>query len=452
MIKKYEEYKESGTSFGLIPKAWDYIQFRYCFELNKGLNITKENLIEKGIPCVNYGEIHSKLSFQVNPDVDELKCVSEEYLESNEKSLLAYGDFVFADTSEDIEGSGNFTYLNSEKAVFAGYHTIIAKPISDFNIRYLAYLIDSIQFRRQIQSQVKGVKVFSITNKILKETQLLSPSLPEQTQIASYLDHQTALIDALIAKKEALIEKLKLQRQAVINEAVTRGLDENVKLVDSGVEWLGEIPEGWEVVKLKRIASVAFSSVDRHEYEDELKVFICHYPQAYKNEKITDEIQLSYGTCSELEFERFRLKKGQIIITKDSESASDIGVPTYITKDFDSAVCGYHLAMIETDENEILGEYLFRFLQTRKVQGYFETNANGVTRFGLGKASIENIDVAIPSLNTQSAIIKLINSKINYINQIVSRTEYTITKLKLYRQSLISEAVTGKVDLREWGK
>ncbi|MCB4759908.1 MAG: restriction endonuclease subunit S, partial [Sulfurovum sp.] len=169
MMQAYEKYKESGVEWiGKIPKNWEVKKFRFSFNLTKGLTITKANLKDDGIPCVNYGEIHSKYGFEVIPEKDDLKCVDSSYLKTSKQSLLSRGDFVFADTSEDIEGSGNFTHLHSDTPTFAGYHTIISRLKIDANYRYMAYFLDSTTFRNQIRQQVKGVKVYSITNSILK--------------------------------------------------------------------------------------------------------------------------------------------------------------------------------------------------------------------------------------------------------------------------------------------
>src|SRR5690606_13119496 len=135
---------------------------------NKGLTITKENLQDEGIPCVSYGEVHSKYGFEVDPDRHSLKCVDASYLKANQASLLKRGDFIFADTAEDIEGSGNFTCYNSDRRAFAGYHTLIAKPKVPMNYRFMAYVFDSAAFRVQVQTEVKGVKVFSISQGVLK--------------------------------------------------------------------------------------------------------------------------------------------------------------------------------------------------------------------------------------------------------------------------------------------
>jgi type I restriction enzyme S subunit len=220
------KYKPSGVEWiGEIPEGWEEKRFCFLFSFTKGLSITKEDLIDEGIPCVNYGEIHSKFGFEVDPKKHELKCVKNDYLISNPKSLLKQGDFIFADTSEDIEGSGNFTYLNSTETTFAGYHTIITKPKANFNFRYTAYLFESAPFRTQIRSEVAGIKVYSITKTILKDTILTLPPLPEQKAIAAFLDSETAKIDTLVGKIEKQIELLNEYKQSLITHAVTGKID-----------------------------------------------------------------------------------------------------------------------------------------------------------------------------------------------------------------------------------
>ena len=215
--------KKSGIEWlGDVPEHWEIIKNKYILEFSKGLTITKENLMDDGIPCVSYGEIHSKYGFEVNPEKHLLKCVSEEYLENNDHAYLKNGDFVFADTSEDVKGSGNFTYLNSNLPVFAGYHTIVARPnLRKVLPRFLAYVFDSNAHRNQIRAMVKGVKVFSITQAFLKNTFSWLPSKKEQTAIAEYLDKETAKIDCLCETVNQTIGRLKEYRTALITQAVT---------------------------------------------------------------------------------------------------------------------------------------------------------------------------------------------------------------------------------------
>ena len=200
-------------------------RFRHLFTLIKGLNITKADLVDSGVPCVSYGEIHSRYGFAVNPDINALRCVEKKYLKTNLKSLMKYGDFVFADTSEDIAGSGNFTYLNSNTQAFAGYHTIIARPNKVMNYRYLAYFFDSLLFRKQIQQNVNGVKVYSITRSILNDTYIFLPSADEQLSIVALLDEQCERIDKLVGKFNEEIMLFTEYRTRLISDVVTGRVD-----------------------------------------------------------------------------------------------------------------------------------------------------------------------------------------------------------------------------------
>lgn len=214
--------KDSGVEWiGEIPEHWEVKRFRYVFNLGKGLTITKDNLREEGVFCVNYGEIHSKYGFELNTNIHKLKCVDEDYLLNNPSALINYGDFVFADTSEDIEGSGNFTYLESKDEIFAGYHTVVAKPKFEIESRFFAYIFESESFRNQIRTKVKGVKVFSITQSILKQPTVWYPSKKEQKEIVDYLDSGTKKIETAISLKQQEIAKLKEYKSSLINSVVT---------------------------------------------------------------------------------------------------------------------------------------------------------------------------------------------------------------------------------------
>jgi type I restriction enzyme S subunit len=222
-IAELKEFKKSIIQREIENnyQNWERARFSEVFELGKGLGITKADLQDEGIPVVSYGEIHSKYNRVLNPDVHPLKYVKNTYLESDKKSLLKFGDFVFADTSEDLEGSGNFTFLDSHTSVFAGYHTIIARPKIKVDYLFLSFLCDSSKFREQIQSRVVGIKVFSITKGLLKNVDLWLPPLPEQKAIAEHLDKKTSQIDTLITLKQQKISELKEYKKSLIYEYVT---------------------------------------------------------------------------------------------------------------------------------------------------------------------------------------------------------------------------------------
>ncbi|EPT9362728.1 restriction endonuclease subunit S [Campylobacter upsaliensis] len=216
------EFKNSDIEYlGLIPHHWEVKKLKILFSLGNGLNITKQDFVSYGIPCVSYGEIHSKYPCRLDTSIHKLPYVSETYFADKPQSLLTKGDFVFADTSEDIEGSGNFTSIQSYMPVFAGYHTIILKPkISEINDLYFSFLFDSFGIRSQIRKEVCGVKVFSITKSILKEIQCLLPPLQEQKQIANFLDEKCEKINSAIEKTKRQITLIKEYKNTLINETV----------------------------------------------------------------------------------------------------------------------------------------------------------------------------------------------------------------------------------------
>ena len=213
--------------------AYDYIPFKAIFDLGKGLSITKDNLGLTGVKCINYGEIHGDFKFSFYSSDNRLKKLEKiTGVTISTYANLEYGNFIFADTSEDIDGCGNFTYLaDSIEKVFAGYHTIVGKLKLPLNCRYLAYYFESEKWRKQVRQKVKGVKVFSITQAILKSTKIQLPNHTIQNNIVNVLDNymnENNKLNNCIDKKINNLIKLK---QSLISEVVTGQIDvRNVKI------------------------------------------------------------------------------------------------------------------------------------------------------------------------------------------------------------------------------
>nr|AGQ19049.1 MedDCM-OCT-S30-C79-cds22 [Candidatus Actinomarina minuta] len=321
------------------------------------------------------------------------------------------------------------------------------------NPLFILFQFQTLYVNRMLFNFGKGVAThdgfgrWTINEDTILKTNIYLPDLETQNRAIKYLQQKTKNIDTLVKKIQEKIELLKEQQTTLVNQFVTKGLDSSVEMKDSGVEWIGEIPKHWKLKKLKYISKVSLSSVDRHEYDDELKVNICHYTDVYKNEYISNETQLQKGTCSESEFQKFSLVDKDILLTKDSESPDDIGIPTFVKGTFENTVCGYHIAIVRIFSDQIYSEYIYRLIQSKSSKDYFFTHSSGITRFGLGKGSIENLVIPIPPLNEQIEIakyIELISSKSTSISKKLLKK---ISLLKDYRQSLISSVVTGKVKI-----
>ena len=214
--------KDSGISLvGDIPQNWKIKRLKYLFKFCKGLPITKDNLIDQGLPVISYGQIHAKTNNGVDVRPHLLRFVDFSYQTFYPLSQVMRGDFVFADTSEDYEGCGNCVYKRNDSLLFAGYHTIIAHSIVESDNRFFAYLFQTDIWRKQIREKVSGVKVFSITQKTLSNTYLILPPLGEQQEIADYLDNKCAEIERIIADKKTQIETLDGYKKSLIYEYVT---------------------------------------------------------------------------------------------------------------------------------------------------------------------------------------------------------------------------------------
>ena len=213
----------------------------------------------------------------------------------------------------------------------------------------------------------------------------------------------------------------------------------------SGVPCLGDVPAHWDVRRLRTVADMRVSNVDKHVSEGELPVRLCNYVDVYKNDHITHEIAFMRATASTDEVERFRLKRGDVLITKDSETWDDIGVPALVTESADDLVCGYHLALLRPSK-EILGAYLARALQTGGVARQFHVRANGVTRYGLTQAGIQSVQVPLPPPDEQAAIVGYLDADDQRIRAYVSAKERLIALLEEERQAVIQRAVTRGLD------
>ncbi len=421
-MRKYETYKDSGIEWiGEIPDHWEMKRFGHLFSFSRGLGITKQDLKNEGVPCVNYGEIHSKYGFAVNPEIHVLKCVEESYLEAGEKSLLKRGDFVFADTSEDIEGSGNFTVLDSDLPTFAGYHTVIARHENGDSYKYLAYCFDSLEFRNQIRSAVSGIKVFSITQAILKSLNVLLPPLTEQVLIAAYLDRKTAEIDALIADKKRLLDHYEEEKTALINQAVTRGLNPHAPMKDSGIEWLGDIPAHWEVKRLRYLSKVTTGAKDTENREDDGE-----YPFFVRSQTI-ERISTYSFDCE------------GILTAGDGVGVCKVW--HYVNEKFDF----HQRVYLIYDFEWISGKFLFHFMKHNFIHDVLRLSAKS-TVDSLRRNMFLDFEVAFPmDISEQNLIVNHIETETARIDAKKAHTEQLIALLTEYRTALISEVVTGKV-------
>ena len=210
----------------------------------------------------------------------------------------------------------------------------------------------------------------------------------------------------------------------------------------SGVDWFGDVPAHWNVHRLRTVAEMRVSNVDKHIKDGELPVRLCNYVDVYKNDRITQDMAFMRATATAAEIERFRLEAGDVLITKDSETFNDIGVPALVQDTAYDLVCGYHLALLRPSGARLNGPYLLRALQSPTVAYQFHVAANGVTRYGLTHEAIKSVQLPLPPLPEQHAIARYLDHADRRIQRYIQAKEKRITLLHEARQAIITRAVT----------
>ncbi|MCU0835526.1 MAG: restriction endonuclease subunit S [Chromatiaceae bacterium] len=218
------------------------------------------------------------------------------------------------------------------------------------------------------------------------------------------------------------------------------------QMKDSGVPWLGEVPEHWDVRRLRNLADMRVSNVDKHTKEDERPIRLCNYVDVYKNDYIRPSMNLMRATATREEIERFRLSEGDVLITKDSEAWNDIGVPALVRESADDLVSGYHLALLRPFRERIAGEFLFRSLQSIGLQYQFHVEANGVTRYGLSHAAIKSVWLPAPPISEQAAIVRFLDHVDRRIRRYIRAKQKLIKLLEELKAAIIHRAVTRGLD------
>ena len=435
MLGPFSNYRQTELNWlKRLPDSWDILRTKQVFRLR----------IEKA-PENNQMELLSIYTHIGVKPRKELEQRGNKASTTDGYWIVKKGDII---SNKLLAWMGAVGVSHYEGVTSPAYD--ILRPIRQCNTDYYHYLFRTPKYLQQFKIRSRGIMDMRLRLYFDQLGQIPVPVPPtdEQDSIVLFLNWKTAQINKFIRNKRRFIELLKEQKQNVINQAVTRGLDPNVKLKPSGVEWIGDIPEHWDARRLRTLAAVRASGVDKNTNEDEVPVMLCNYVDVYKNDRITAAIDFMKATATPEEIRAFELKAGDVIITKDSESWDDIAIPTFVSEALPGIVCDYKLELIRTFSGEIEGEFLFRAFSSDPVADQFRIAATGVTRFGLAQGAIKGAFFPLPPLEEQRAIIAHINEKCAEISQAISRAEREIELMREYRTRLISDVVTGQVDVR----
>ena len=323
------------------------------------------------------------------------------------------------------------------------------RPLAEFDSQFLCYAFGNLYHGRVNYPSVKQVTgIQNLDAESYLQERFCFPSRVEQSQIARFLDHETARIDALIEEQQRLIELLKEKRQAVISLAVTKGLDPTVRMKDSGVEWLGEVPVHWAVSPLKflveeKVAGPYGASLTKAMYTDS------GYRVYGQQQVISDDFSVGDYYISEEKFtemKRYVVFPGDVLISV----MGTIGRVSVVPSEVESGIINPRLVRYKFTQSRVTPEFVKILLMSLRYQSRLREESQGSTMEGLNMVILGDLPLVLPPLDAQHPIVAFVKNYDSSFNELVSQAASAVDLLQERRSALISAAVTGKIDVRDW--
>lgn len=425
-LPKYEQYKDSGVEWlGKVPTHWEFIRMKHLFR----------DYSKKNQPQAELLSVTQTQGVVPRTWVENRMVMPSGNLESFK--FIEKGDFAISLRS--FEGGLEYCYHDG---IISPAYTVL-KSKRNIHSQYYKYLFKTYSFISELQTSVVGIREGkNISYPELSYSFLPIPPIFEQTLIAQFLDRKTALIDQAIGIKEKQIELLKERRQMLIHKAVTRGLNPDVKMKDSGVEWIGEVPEGWEVKRIKHITNKIGSGVTpsgggNTYLETGIPLLRSQNILFGKIELegvafISDNVHASMSNS--------QVKKGDVLL---NITGGSIGRCHFV--DFDGPLNVNQHVCILRPTAKITTVFLNSILSSEVGQGQIWFFQQGGGREGLNFQAIKNFNIPLPPKTEQVSISEYIEKTVKKFLNSISLKEQEIEKLKEYKATLINSAVTGKI-------
>ena len=431
-MKKYDSYKDSGVEWiGEIPSEWECLRLGMLGDFSSSGIDKKSKENETPVRMVNYTDlIQSRKYYPIQTGEKEYMRVTTPQSKLEEHRLKK-GDMVFIPSSETHEDLGYSSLIDfDENDIVYSYHILRYKTKKPVYHYYKKYLINHHSVLNQFSSECKGTTRQIIGRDVFNNVRVVLPSLHEQQQIVSFLDTKTSLIDSLIEKTQRKIELLKEKRTSLINELVTKGLNPNVEMKDSGVEWIGEIPSHWETKKLKYLSKIIYGiSPPDTTYNDEgIGTLLINGPVEYSKTDFGYTRSLKWTT----EPNKFTTK-GSLLFCLRGSTTGRMNI-THTDVSIGRGVCS-----INSNENQ-----WFLIYSMFSVRRWIQDQISGSTFPSVTSDDVNNYVICSPPINEQQQIVEYLDEQTQIIDNTISIEEKRIKLLKEYRQSLISEVVTGK--------
>ncbi|BAD77190.1 type I restriction-modification system specificity determinant [Geobacillus kaustophilus HTA426] len=432
-LKKYPKYKDSGVEWlREVPSEWQVLQIKRLTRVRRGAS-------PRPIDDPIYFDDNGEYSWVRISDVTK----SNMYLEETEQKLSNLGSSL----SVKLEPGELFLSIaatvgkpcitNVKCCIYDGF---VYFPDYRGDKRFLYYIFEAGEAYRGLGKL--GTQL-NLNTDTVGSIYIAVPTIQEQKMISDFLDEKVHEIDSLIADKEKLIELLEEKRQVIITEAVTKGLNPNVKMKDSGVEWIGEMPESWEVSKIKYQADINKYTLSENTDED-LEIKYIDISSVNSRGEVVN-IEKYYFKDAPSRARRI-LRKGDTII---STVRTYLKAITWFEEVEENLICSTGFAVLSPKET-IYPKYLFYLMRSTKYIDEIVKRSIGVSYPAITSTEIGMMECLLPNINEQKMIVEYIDNELKKIDGLVDEIKLQIQKLKEYRQSLIYEAVTGKIDVRDY--
>ncbi len=435
--QSYEEYKDSGVEWlDVIPSHWVMSKIKYIAPFQVGWTPptgNDSNFIGKNI-WANISDLRGKVI------TDTVKRIS---------------DKAAKEASMDITPKGSLLYsfkLSVGSVSFAGRDMYTNEAIASFTsssllpLEYLYYVLPKFLIENA-STNIYGARI--LNQELIRNAIILKPTYKEAKTIANFLDHETAQIDTLIDKQKTLIQLLKEKRQAVISHAVTKGLNPDAPMKDSGVEWLGEVPEHWSVTKLgfhtSKIGSGKTPRGGAEVYQEEGVLFL-RSQNVYNDGLRVDKAESVF--ISEViheEMSNTKIQGGDVLL---NVTGGSIGRTCIVPDNFMEANVNQHVCIVRLPKS--MNHFISFILKSSLVKEQIDAIQTGGNREGLNFEQISKFIISLPPEKERENIVSYVKSETRKIDSLLERSNNAIQLMQERRTALISAAVTGKIDVRDW--
>ena len=437
-LKPYPAYRVTDDpELRVIPEHWEQARLASVGTFSRGSGGTKDDEVPQGVPCVRYGDLYTFHKFFVNAT---RSFIAPDNLAGY--TPIEYGDILFTTSDVTPRNVGKSAVNLMSPPTYCGPDLIILRPYAPFNPRFLGYLLDSACTQTQKLRMQRGVTIMHIYADELKNLTIGIPPLEEQAAIVRYLDHADELINRYIGAKERLIALLEEQRQAVIQQAVTRGYDPDVPLKPSHVTNVPLMPAHWEIKRLKSVSHIRYG-LGQPPRESPKGLPLIRATNVSRGH-ITENAMMYVDPYDVPTTRDAFLRENEIIVVRSGAYTADSAI---IPKRYEGAISGYDMVVAATEANP---EFLaMALLSTYVRDDQLIVVSNRAAQPHLNAEELGDAKIITPPRPEQEAIVNYLHHRLTEVANAKERAHRQIDLMHEYRTRLIADVVTGQIDVRD---